>query len=478
MLINEDLNFTKVMKDMFARNYKVEAMTDAKTALEMLNKGYKPATIICSDDLSEIKMPEFIEKAKKYSPYSIKIILTDDRDKIEPQKLLKKKSVNMIITKDTKGAEFQQAVRVAFDLYHHQYHKLLCKKELKEKAEQIEDLKKKTQDIFPQSIQAMRGLINLNERFYFTNHINSVALIIKSIGEALDMDYNDIKDMIIASILFNSIVNSMPQRFIVNDPNDLKDDNLIVRYFELFNIGVNLFSNIEMFKTHARIISQIWERADGTGLPNGIPGEQLPRAPQIISLANYYHNMVYRVDSDKVDELKAQGELKIDKATIKKRHDKAIKTLYKNPKWYDYELLKIFHELIKRKDCIALMPDSNPSELRYFEIDSRQRLFEENDEAEISDPVAKPVTEEEAPEGSDDFGKVDLSKDKKEKEVEKDIDVEDLKPGMIVAQNVVTKKGILIVRQDTRIDSNTAKNIKHLAASGMLSNYITIATED
>jgi len=231
-----------------------------------------------------------------------------------------------------------------------------------------------------------------------------------------------------------------------------------------------------MFRRHARVVSQIWERADGTGLPNGIPGEQLPRAPQIISLANYYHNMVYRVPADQLKLLKERGELRIDKETILIRHDKAIKTLYKNPKWYDYEIIKVFHDIIKKKTCIALRPESNPDVLKYIDIDSQQRMYDDF-EPDIVNQENSDAGDYDEIKGSDNFGRIDLSKDSK-KETEIDIEVENLEPGMIVAQNVVTKKGILIVRQDTRLDNNTTKNIKHLAASGMLSSFISIAVED
>jgi response regulator RpfG family c-di-GMP phosphodiesterase len=442
----------------------------------MMSRGYKPAVIICSDNLNEIKMPEFIDKSKKLSPYSTRIVLTSDTEKAEIKNLISSKQVTIAISKDAKGAEFQQFVRLAFDIYHHQYFRLLYKKESKEKSELIDQLKKEKNELFPQSVQAIRGLINLKERYYFNNHINHVSLIVKSIAEHLDTNFAEIKDMVLSSILFNSIVNSMPQEFIVNDPYHLANDNLKVKYFELFNVGVNLISSIEMFRKHARVISQIWERADGTGLPNGIPGEQLPRAPQIISLANYYHNMVYRVHADQLKQLKEKGELRIDKETILFRHDKAIKTLYKNPKWYDYEIIKVFHDIIKKKTCIALKPESNPDVLKYFDIDSQQRMYDDYEPDAVKVDNADSTDNEEI-KGSDNFGKVDLTKGKK-KETEIDIEVENLEPGMIVAQNVVTKKGILIVRQDTRLDNNTTKNIKQLAASGMLSNLISIAVDD
>jgi DNA-binding NtrC family response regulator len=63
MIIDEDPNFAKIIKDMFASEYRIELFSSAKPALELLSKGYKPAIILCSDNLSEIKMPEFIENS-------------------------------------------------------------------------------------------------------------------------------------------------------------------------------------------------------------------------------------------------------------------------------------------------------------------------------------------------------------------------------------------------------------------------------
>jgi len=54
------------------------------------------------------------------------------------------------------------------------------------------------------------------------------------------------------------------------------------------------------------------------------------------------------------------------------------------------------------------------------------------------------------------------------------IKIEQLKPGMIVAQNIVTRKGILVVRQDNVLTAKLVSNIQQLESTGMLSSYITI----
>lgn len=69
------------------------------------------------------------------------------------------------------------------------------------------------------------------------------------------------------------------------------------------------------------------------------------------------------------------------------------------------------------------------------------------------------------------------SEDEQTKEpqvVERDIRVEKLKPGMIVAQNIVTKTGVLIVRQDNKLDDALVENIKYLASQGLLPKEISI----
>ena len=58
--------------------------------------------------------------------------------------------------------------------------------------------------------------------------------------------------------------------------------------------------------------------------------------------------------------------------------------------------------------------------------------------------------------------------------LEREIRVEKLKPGMIVAQNVVTKTGVLIVRQDNKLDEALVENIKYLAEAGLLPKVISV----
>ncbi|MGQ9819297.1 MAG: hypothetical protein ACUVQ1_05160 [Candidatus Kapaibacteriales bacterium] len=60
------------------------------------------------------------------------------------------------------------------------------------------------------------------------------------------------------------------------------------------------------------------------------------------------------------------------------------------------------------------------------------------------------------------------------KVIEREIRAEKLKPGMIVAQNVVTKTGVLIVRQDNKLDEALVENIKYLSSQGLVPDKISV----
>ena len=159
--------------------------------------------------------------------------------------------------------------------------------------------------LFTNSIFVFTNLVDFKETYYFTSHIKSVSLIVKCIGEALDLGYDKIFNLILSSFFLSTILTAFPKKYQLIDPNNLESIDLKTSYFEDYSKAVSILAPLDHLKNHSRVLYQVWEHCDGSGLPNGLSFMQLPIEPQILSIANIYHNKVYGInpkDISKIEE--------------------------------------------------------------------------------------------------------------------------------------------------------------------------------
>jgi hypothetical protein len=221
--------------------------------------------------------------------------------------------------------------------------------------------------LFTSSLYAFSNLVSINERYYFTSHIKSISFIAKSIGEYLDFESEKLFNMIITSIFFSSILNGFPLKFKLGDPNDFFEIDDKSDYFEVYNNAVNVFLPIDFFKQHARILYQIWEHYDGTGLPNGVSRQELLLESQIIALANNYHNKVYRIKHEDIPRLTNTGIIRQTYQETLLRHENAVLDFKEKSSWYHNWVTLAFFDLIKLESCLALIPVENELTVKYIE---------------------------------------------------------------------------------------------------------------
>lgn len=312
-----------------------------------------------------------------------------------------------------------------------------------------------------QLIQTFSDLANHGSIFYYTNHTKYIAMISRDIAFGLELSDEKIRTTVLSALFYGSIISGLPSRYVLNNPEDFEDLDEKTKYFETYDNAVNIITRHPDLRHHARIIAQVWEHYDGSGLPNGVPGDQIEIEAQIVSIANYYHNIVYRLTESEFKQLKQVGRIIQTSKETYRKHDAAIKYMFKNTRWFDKDVLNEFHDLAKLRKSRALIPKEIDLELTLLDGDSIVKKEDDNGE------------DSEENKGSDDFGVVN-TKDDEDDFVEADLEVSELKSGMIVGQNVVTKKGMLIVRMNNTLDKKLIKNIQQLSDSGLLDSYLTV----
>jgi len=471
LIVDDESTFLKILNLMFSKYYEVRTAENGADALEILNSGYKPEVILSDQRMSGMSGAEFLEKTMKIVPNAVRIILTGYSTPKDIIPAINQAHAYMYLIKPADELALIQALKVAFDHYNNNRKVKQNVSELKraidqlkEKNDELKRLMIENTDLLNQSVQAISGVANYCERFYFSNHTKFVAVTSKLLAEDMGLAKERVSNIVIASLLHTALMNGLPIRFLLNDPSELANDEEKEEYKIYFFKSLETITKVKKLKTYSDIISKLWEHHDGSGFPLGLSGNQLSHESQIISIVNFYHNNVYRLSNEDVEVFLNNGEIIQTAKTTKKRHDECIKLMYRHATWFDYDLFHHFHDILKKKNIPTLVPEQNDLKITNPDKFIAQMLADK-------EKIKKIEMEKEEAE-SDEVVTVAQSTGKKM--IEKEFNVSQLQPGMMMGQTVLTKSNMLVVKNESTLDAATIKNLIQLASTGMVQETVTV----
>ncbi len=461
LIVDDDVLWLKLMANTLEKHFHIATATGGPEALEIIKKGFKPGVI-----LSDLNMPimngiEFLKEATRYVPYAIKIIVSAFANPQEIIDALNQSHAYMYILKPVDQLNLIQILRNAF----HTYNLVIRNNQFLEALKRIginepssvtmfgkASSKQLVEKCVTEFLLSLRELTSTAERYYFTNHLNSVVTIAQSLASKLKFSEKEISGMTNAASLIHLPYLLMPKRFLLYDPFDL-DQSDKEFFFNLFKEGIEILSQIESISPYVEILGQIWENQNGSGGPFNLEGTAIRKESQVIAVANIYHNKVYRLQPNHLSKLDEEGVIMQTKEETFERHNEAIKFFYRKANWFDSDILNTFHSMVKTK---AIPEFTIPkTTLTLYNFDLRTLRSTGENAANVGEDLPQSPRDVTEP-------------------IEREIRVEKLKPGMIVAQNVTTKTGVLIVRQDNKLDEILVDNLKYLASNGMIPKEISV----
>lgn len=460
LIVDDEETYLKIQERIFSKHYTVQTAISGEKALEILEHGFAASVIMSDQKMPGMTGAEFLEKSMAYSPNATRIIVTGFSSPKDIIPCINQGHAYMFLTKPVEELELIQAVKVAFDYYQSTVKSKKLFVELNQKVKTLNDrnlklthLLKESQEQFSQAVQVITGILNDNERFYYTSHAKNVAVIAKTIAEEIEFEKASIPIIVLSSLLHTATNAGMPKKFLIMDPFELEEEER-VNYFEKFAKGIENLSKLKLLQKHTKIISQIWERHDGSGYPNGLASDDIFKEAQIIALANMYHNAVYRIKPEQISELLEKGSLEQAPEVTKQRHDECIKFLYKKASWFDIDIFNAFHDAVKKKNCKSLVPTDSIVTAYCIDSDPKRVVVLEKAADEEKIEEAAKIEQEEA--------------GKRIKMIDKEIPLEDLEPGMTVSHNIAAKTGHLIVKQETVLTDTLVKQINQYFNNDML----------
>jgi putative nucleotidyltransferase with HDIG domain len=138
-------------------------------------------------------------------------------------------------------------------------------------------------------IEALRQAVDAKD-FYTRGHSDRVAYYAMRIGQALGMDPQELETLRISGI-FHDIgkIGTADDILLKTDRLDDRDVEEIQKHPLK---GARILSAVSMFKDVVPVVRCHHERMDGTGYPDGIKKEEIPRLARIISVADAFDAMM------------------------------------------------------------------------------------------------------------------------------------------------------------------------------------------
>ena len=167
-------------------------------------------------------------------------------------------------------------------------------------------------------------------------HCRRVSKLCGEIAEALEMSENEVSEVITAGLLHDIGKIAIGEKaFSKSEKLSEAEYNEYKRHSE---IGYKILKSSDEFSNIAEYILYHHERVDGRGYPKGLIGDNIPIQSRILSIADYYDNIV--------------NPLKYEEACSKEQAIEKIKM--QCGKKFDVNIAKVFMEKVLKENEIRI----------------------------------------------------------------------------------------------------------------------------
>lgn len=477
LIVDDDKNIVKLLTVLFSKTYDMQTALNGDAAIDIIKGGFNPGVVISDQLMPGMDGVELLQNVKKLLPRSVTIILTGISSPKEVIKIVNDSDAYMFMKKPFNNLELLQAIKVAFNHFNNTAQKIELtrqseknKKELSIITEQLSAKNIETGSGVSQIIKVLSNLSKINEHFYFKDHINDVSQISQHLAMRCRLDEKSVKRVVYGSLLHLCWMIGLPDRYkLINlhGKIDKIEREELIKHFKRYIYAMKQNESISEF---VNISIKLFEHADGSGLPVGLVGLDFPPEAQIISLANLYHDFVYKLPLDRVHEIKKEGTIKQTKEITFSRHQECISFMHKNLKWYDHDIFATFQEMLKKRDILALA-FSNADLTIKINPKAHAVITEEDDK------ILKQFEELEAKEKKH-ITIVDEDGNEVNSYVQIKVPLEDIQKGMKLTQDIYLNEETILIKKFTVLTAKLVFKIEELAQAGALGEYLYIVEQE
>lgn len=303
----------------------------------------EPVDIIVSDmKMPEMDGAEFLERASKMSPQSVRILLTGYADIESTVAAINQGKIYSYLSKPWDNDELKETIKKALYVKELEQEKDRLNALAQQKNDELQELNDSLEDkVLTRTKQLQKLYYKLKESYasiveVFANvigirsedisaHSQRVANIARKIAEILKLSKETTEQIYFAGLLHDIGKIGMLDQFI-RLPYDKVPKKQQLEYENHSIIGEAALMTISPLKEAAKYIRHHHENYDGSGFPDRLIQDEIPLGAQIIGIASYY------------DELaSSMGEAEV-------LPEKEIRALLraKAGSWFDEKLVQTF----------------------------------------------------------------------------------------------------------------------------------------
>jgi putative nucleotidyltransferase with HDIG domain len=306
LFLDDEQNVLNALRRVFQDEEAPMAFTTSPSeALERIGRG-EIAVAVSDQRMPEMTGIAFLEKVKKASPETVRILLTGHADLKIALEAINQGSVYRFLTKPWDEGELMQVVRQAaaqhalvtenrrlYELTLTQNRQLAelngsLERKVRERTREIEELNKDLEKSFFGSVRVLAGLAEVHSKVV-GSHSRRVAALSKAMASRLGMGSEEIKHSEVAALLHD-----VGKLAIQAEILDKEDANLLPREKELLrrhpSMGEAIVRMVPNMERAALLVRHHHERFGGGGQPDGLKGDSIPLGSRIISVADAYDN--------------------------------------------------------------------------------------------------------------------------------------------------------------------------------------------
>jgi len=323
LLVDDEVSITKSLERIFRKtNYRIFTASGGKEGLDLLNKLEKPVSLIISDQrMPEMTGAQFLEKARKIFPDAYRYLLTGYSDIEAVMDAVNKGKIHRYLSKPWDDDELLLQVHQSLEQYELVLeNKRLSEltntqnKELNELNKNLEEkVSKRTLEVRQKNTELKKANKNLEESFLSTiqllsslieslnpelgKYMKQVAQLARNIAEEYGLDSEELDQIEIAGMIHDIGLLGLAKRILIKDEKSMYGAELKM-YRQHPIIASVCLETVERFDKVAKIVLYHHENFDGSGFPNGLKENEIPLESRIIGAAADYCNIRYMWPKD------------------------------------------------------------------------------------------------------------------------------------------------------------------------------------
>lgn len=376
LVVDDDIAVITVLERMFKDQYVIRTAMSGERAIDLIHEGFIPQVILSDHYMPGMTGIEFLESTKQLVPDAIRVLMTGNADISNVIDSINNGSVYKFITKPYEPEVLMVAIRQCYDHYYLSTQNKRLLEEVKSQYNQIIAQNRKLEQsntellrlnglIRKHMFEAVKLLSSLMPNYsnvYYTNHSQSVGVIARAIAEELHIEDEKINQIVIAALLHDIGKVGVPEK-IVNPAPDVLSQRELRIYQTHSERGAQLLSSISGLELVSEIVHQHHEKANGTGFPRQLQGDEILIEASIISIANCYHNRVFRIPTTMMTNSPYDQNPIQSETETQYRQAQAISFIFRHSSWFQPDVLQAFYKVAQKGTCslvsLGIQTDEN-----------------------------------------------------------------------------------------------------------------------